>query len=140
MAQQQHGAKCTSCAKVLRGNWNMTKSGEGYNQTGRYLGVSGYFLYGTGQNWVYCYCFGCWKKEILNLPFVKEQYKNIRDNLPDNFIQGLRDKKTKLSQEIEGLLNRLRALKVADSVIQSSIKPIQEEMNKIDGQIQILSQ
>lgn len=65
-------AKCNQCGTGLSGNWSMTKCGNSYDQTGRYLGVNGYFLYGeSGTNWVYCYCHNCWKQQILNFSFVK---------------------------------------------------------------------
>ena len=49
----------------------MTESGQEYKLTGRYLGVSGYFLYGENTNWVYCHCKKCWVKEIKKLPCLE---------------------------------------------------------------------
>lgn len=63
-------SKCYACGKALNGTWNMT-SCSGYEMTGRYLGISdGYFLYSGSPNWVYCYCYDCWQKQILSLSFV----------------------------------------------------------------------
>lgn len=135
----QPAAKCTTCSKALNGAWNMTKSGESYNQTGRYLGISnGYFLYGGSANWVYCYCQDCWKKHILSLSFVKEQFKNIKESLPQNYIPNLENKRRKFQQEIDGLKARLKSLGMKDDAITNSCKPIQQEINKIDQQITVL--
>ncbi|KAH3756764.1 hypothetical protein Pelo_11440 [Pelomyxa schiedti] len=61
--------KCYTCGTAIGGSWNMTECG-GYEETGRYLGVEGWFLYGENSRWVYCYCLECWKKGILQLSFV----------------------------------------------------------------------
>ena len=136
-------SKCAQCSKGLSGSWNMTKSGNSYDQTGRYLGISdGYFLYSGSPNWVYCYCLECWKKQVLSLGFVQQEiqkYKTIVDSLPQTVITELQEKKTKLSQEIQGIQTRLKQLKVQDSVIQNAINPIQQEINKIQQQIAVLS-
>lgn len=75
----------------------------GDEKTGRYLGVQGYFLYGT-PNWVYCYCQPCWKTQVLALPFVQELSQQLATFQQENasFQQAqatLQQEKTTLQQE-----------------------------------------
>eukprot|EP01083_Nonionella_stella_P073926 200218_1 len=139
----QAGAKCYTCNKALTGNWNMTTC-NGYDQTGRYLGVTnGYFLHGQNPNWVYSYCQECWKKHILALPFVQEQikvYKDIIGSLPHDFVPGLRNKKDRLSKEIQGLQTRLQVLNVANDAISKAVAPLNQELKNIEAQIKQLTQ
>jgi len=74
--QQNNLPTCAKCGLVLSGSWDMTQ-GLFPSIKSRYLGIkNGYFLNGNSADQVFCYCYECWKAQILKLSFVTD-YLNV---------------------------------------------------------------
>jgi hypothetical protein len=61
-------AQCYGCKEELSGQWKLAEGYQDFSKTGRYIGIkNGYFCYQGEPNWVYSYCQGCYKTEIMKL-------------------------------------------------------------------------
>lgn len=100
---------CYTCETTLQGAWKMTTS-FGVGETGRYLGVEGYFFYGTKTNWVYCYCRLCWDKDII---VILPQLNPITSQITALEQQkvGLEAQNNRLQQKRRELVSKIYNLK-----------------------------
>jgi len=99
---------CATCRIVLSGTWNFTRSV--WSDKGRYVGIKdGFFLGGEEANWVNCYCYECWKEEVLKLSFVRKLASAPLQTIPEHVE--LCKKYTRLGQQHKELMQQMAEVK-----------------------------
>lgn len=124
-------AQCHSCGKTLQGSWNMTTAGPQYERTGRYLGIGdGYFLYSGQPNWVYCYCYTCWQRQILSLPFITNPGQYNTSVAQEN--ENLRQQLTASQSQCTALQKERDTLRDQLTNVEAELKTVKENLNMLE--------
>lgn len=133
-------AQCYTCNRALEGDWALRASTSKDPKVGRYLGIkNGFFLYGGRPDWVYVYCEGCWRKEVMKLDFVAKGDTVVREfNRLKEILLATRGENNTLKKENADVKAKLATFE--DMVKQlAEIKTRNELLEKKNGGLEKLN-
>lgn len=130
-------AKCFTCKSVVGGTWRLV-GGAGIpikqdDTISRYQGVEkGRFLNSGSPDYVNCYCFQCFKKEIIQLAsqFHTETARAVEQT--EKKIAQITPEVASLLQQKEQLANQITILSKQKAKFEAEVSPLQKQNTQLN--------